>query len=1567
MIRSFLPSRFLENRNGISKLAGTVILALLAAIAIAGLKWASINNFSVHAQGSPGVISVSAANYGSSVAPDSIVAAFGSGLASTSASATTTPLPVTLAGTTVRVKDSAGIERQASLFYVSPGQINYLMPAGTAAGTATVMVQTGNGPVMQGTADVVMSAPAIFTANADGQGVPASQLLRVKADGTQIDELPYNFIPATQKFVTRPIDLGPEGEIIYLILYGTGMRRVADPNGDGNLNENVHVIIGGVEIIPDFVGVHPYYIGLDQINVVIPRSMIGLGQIDVTVTSAGFAPSNAADIAIASPVGTAPPQVSGFNQDPVLAGQTITITGQGFSANTADNLVRISGIEARVISAAINQLTVQIPFGATSGAISVRTPQGETVSAGTLSLRTSISGIIETTDSIPLSGVKVRVADSEQEIFAITGPDGNFIIPDTPVGIVLLEVDPTVVDTDPPFVKVSLKAKSLANRDNPMQKPVSLQQASGPSLNVGSVETVSNGGLTGRESFSNAAITGSVETNGIKFEVPDKIEALFPDGATRGTIVLTKVSNSRVPASLPSGIFSADIAQITTFGVKLNPGGKLTFPNTDKLSAGTPVTLYKLDQTKGSNTLGSFIVSGAASVSADGNRIETETTAVTETSYFFAANQRPSATVTGRVVENDGTTPVRQATVTIRGQQALTDGNGSFIIRKVPATVSTQQVLIEASYLRPSGRVDRVQRNITLGAPGAITRIAPDLILPGQTTNRPPVILAPSMLAVTEGVINSTNIVATDPDVNQTITVSVAGAGFATISAVGNGNYTLRIAPGGGAAGLYSLTITARDSLNLKTEHKIDLTVSANRPPVLSVPGAQTALPGQKVSFNISATDPDAGQTLVFSATGLPAGSTLSPLTASSAQFSWTPTSSQVADQSITFNVTDNGLNPLSDTKTVLIQVKCPTIVLSPAGLPGGSAGMTYNQAITQTGGFGAVNFTLTGGSLPPGLNLTSAGVLSGTPTQTGSYNFLIKATDANGCAGMLSYSILIACPVITLSPEALPSGAPGAVYNQPVTASPAGGNYSFAVTSGSLPQGLSLNVTTGVINGMPAATGTFNFRLTATGFGSCSGSRDYTLTIDRANILVNSLDDSAVKSDGKCTLREALNNANESNETTGGDCSTGGFDTTIGFNVTGTINLSNPLPPIDNDLMINGPGSSALTIRRDKGANYAILEISASRIVSITGLTMRDGNNGGINNSGILTLTNCVVRNNTAPEAGADGGGINNSGKLTINGCLITENIANDAGGGIANLGNAVLSMTSSTISNNKSGVGGGIGNSGGSSAINDVVIKESTISGNSSSVNGSALWTDAGGAVSLINVTISSNSGAGSAIYLINSAVTATNSTIAFNTSQSGPGGINILTGIRVKNTIIANNTGPGGNCGGGKVANNDGNIQFPGSGCNDVIPVIDPLLAPLAANGGPTLTHLLLCGSPAIDKGISAGAPATDQRGLARPFNNAVDIGAVETLLTLSLAPQTLPNATLETAYNPQQLNASGGTGPYSFTVVSGLPGGMSLSSAGVLSGTPTVKGAFRITVMATDALGSQGCLVYALSVL
>ena len=177
------------------------------------------------------------------------------------------------------------------------------------------------------------------------------------------------------------------------------------------------------------------------------------------------------------------------------------------------------------------------------------------------------------------------------------------------------------------------------------------------------------------------------------------------------------------------------------------------------------------------------------------------------------------------------------------------------------------------------------------------------------------------------------------------------------------------------------------------------------------------------------------------------------------------------------------------------LTVVCPSIALSPASLPGATASYAYNQSFIAGGGTAPYAYSVASGSLPPGLTLSTAGLLSGTPASVGSFDFVVRAADTNTCWQSKSYTLLVGCPAITVGPAALLNGMAGNAYQQTLTASGGYGPHTFALATGTLPAGFSLS-TAGVLSGIPAAAGTNSFTVRATDTNGCSGSQFYVLAV---------------------------------------------------------------------------------------------------------------------------------------------------------------------------------------------------------------------------------------------------------------------------------------------------------------------------------------------------------------------------------------------------------------------------------------------------------------------------------------
>jgi uncharacterized protein (TIGR03437 family) len=223
--------------------------------------------------------SVSAASFSqtASITADSILAGFGTGLSQNVVSASTTPLPTTLDGTEVKVRDSANTERSAGLFFVAPTQINYLVPTGTANGAATVTVLRNGTAASQGTVNVVAVSPSLFSAAANGQGLAAAVVLR-RRNNVDTFEPVVQIVGGQPQAI--PIDLGPEGDLVVLLTFGTGFRAAAQ--------SAVSATVGGTA--STFVSTAPVMglAGLDQANILLSRSLAGRGLVDVVFTAGGI-------------------------------------------------------------------------------------------------------------------------------------------------------------------------------------------------------------------------------------------------------------------------------------------------------------------------------------------------------------------------------------------------------------------------------------------------------------------------------------------------------------------------------------------------------------------------------------------------------------------------------------------------------------------------------------------------------------------------------------------------------------------------------------------------------------------------------------------------------------------------------------------------------------------------------------------------------------------------------------------------------------------------------------------------------------------------------------------------------------------------------------------------------------------------------------------------------------------------------------------------------------------------------------------------------------------------------
>jgi len=292
------------------------------------------------------------------------------------------------------------------------------------------------------------------------------------------------------------------------------------------------------------------------------------------------------------------------------------------------------------------------------------------------------------------------------------------------------------------------------------------------------------------------------------------------------------------------------------------------------------------------------------------------------------------------------------------------------------------------------------------------------------------------------------------------------------------------------AAGTYSFTVKVTDKSGLTDTKSVSLSVIAG--PSLNFAAPPTGWTRTVYNNTLTESGGTAPYTWSVSSGGLPSGVTLN----ASGTLSGTPTATGTF--SFTVKVTDaNGQSATQATSLTVNAGVSATFAAPPAA----GVNAAYSYPLTATGGTAPYTWSVNAGSLPAGITLSSAGVLAGTPTATGSSTFTVNVIDQNG--GIATTSITL---VVTTSPApgstAPPSGEVGAAYSFTLTASGGTAPYTWSVTSGTLPAGITLKSSTGVLSGTPTAAGTSSFTVKVTDANSVSATASVSLTVVSAPAL---------------------------------------------------------------------------------------------------------------------------------------------------------------------------------------------------------------------------------------------------------------------------------------------------------------------------------------------------------------------------------------------------------------------------------------------------------------------------------
>jgi hypothetical protein len=294
-----------------------------------------------------------------------------------------------------------------------------------------------------------------------------------------------------------------------------------------------------------------------------------------------------------------------------------------------------------------------------------------------------------------------------------------------------------------------------------------------------------------------------------------------------------------------------------------------------------------------------------------------------------------------------------------------------------------------------------------------------------------------------------------------------------------------------------NFTITATDVNGCSITHAYTVTPVC---PIIAVSPSSVPNPavGSFYSQTFTASGGNAPYNFSLASGGLPPGLTL----ASNGVLSGTTT--QAGPLTFTLRVVDAyGCSFTSQSHT--ITPSCPTVSISPSSMQTPIVGTSYNQTVSASGGSGSFTYTVSAGTLPAGLSLNStSGQLSGIPTSNSPASFIIRATNTSGCSGTRAYSFTPSCPTLSINPSSLQNTTVGTSYSQTFSVSNGSQPYTYSISSGTFPPGLTLNTNTGAATGAVSQAGTYNFTLLVTDSYGCSISRNYTLTANCPNMSIN-------------------------------------------------------------------------------------------------------------------------------------------------------------------------------------------------------------------------------------------------------------------------------------------------------------------------------------------------------------------------------------------------------------------------------------------------------------------------------